>query len=467
MGNRDTAELNIKEEDLINQLAIIIRTAKFHSENNSAVATSVERFVALANEMLEHEAPVSLQLRGDYFYCNEHRIRYSPEYIINIDYLITEFRKLGVGTLLIKDRLSPEEVKVMISAISSAPTEENPFESIKEQTEKLSAIELKRLERVADDDAFDARKMARKTYFNAVSYAKGVFNAVMNSERVSLKKTKRVISSLVNQILKQEQVLLGMTAIKDYDEYTYYHSTNVSIIAVALGHRLGLNRTMLMELGIAALFHDIGKIHIPPEVLNKPTSLTHDEWKIIKQHPVWGVRALLNIRELDDLSIKSALAAFEHHMNDNFTGYPRIKHPSELSLFSKIVSIADRYDAMTSARVYARAALSPEKALRTMQEWAGKEVDALLFKFFMNLVGIYPIGLLVLLDTKELGLVFENNKDDLNRPRVMVIADSNRQWVKGFVVDLNEKEEHGAYRRSIIKAMDPKQYNINPAEYLL
>jgi HD-GYP domain-containing protein (c-di-GMP phosphodiesterase class II) len=179
------------------------------------------------------------------------------------------------------------------------------------------------------------------------------------------------------------------------------------------------------------------------------------------------VKSLLKIRDIDDFTIRAALVAFEHHMNIDHSGYPQAKNNYALDLFSKIVSIADRYDAMTSARVYSKTPLKSDKALSILMEDDQSLLDPLLFKFFVNMIGVYPIGSLVKLSTNELGLVFENDTESLFRPRVVLISDSSGNWIKGQVVDLREKNEKNDYISSITMTMDPKKYNINLAEYLL
>lgn len=154
-------------------------------------------------------------------------------------------------------------------------------------------------------------------------------------------------------------------------------------------------------------------------------------------------------------------------MNYDLSGYPKVRRYSELDFFSRIVSLVDQYDAMTSARVYSRIPLAPDKALSVMMERSGSQLDPLLFKFFINMVGVFPIGTLVMLDTRELGLVYESDVVFADRPRVMIIIDSNGENVRGPVVDLNEKNEKGKYIRSIVKTLDPNKYKINLAEYLL
>jgi HD-GYP domain-containing protein (c-di-GMP phosphodiesterase class II) len=454
-------------ESLINQFAIILRTANIHSTNNVAFKSAAQKFIEIIKEMITSENNITLQLRGDYFYLNDKRVRYAPEYVLNFDFLAGIFRKIEVGTIIVKNELTLEDVDFFIHSLVEADFLQETFDVLAEKMSRVSIIELKRLEEISNEEDLNIRTMVRKTYFNSIFYVKGVFNKIKSGEKVDVRKAKRVVTSVVNTMIEHEQILLGMTAIKDYDEYTYYHCTNVSILSVALGQRLGLDRKMLIDLGIASLFHDMGKIDIPNEVLNKPTKLEDSDWRIIKKHPVWGVKSLLKIRDIDDLTIRAALVAFEHHMNTDHSGYPQVKNNYDLDLFSRIVSIADRYDAMTSARVYSKTPLKSDKALSILMEQDHSRLDPLLFKFFINMIGVYPIGSLVKLSTNELGLVFENDTESLFRPRVMLISDSNGNWIKGHVVDLREKNEKNDYIRTITMTMDPRKYNINLAEYLL
>ncbi|MBI5074101.1 MAG: HD-GYP domain-containing protein [Nitrospirae bacterium] len=467
MDSKQERELHKHSKELINQLSVVLRTSQIHDANNVALVSSISRIVAMLNTFIEQERIITLELRGEFFYINEYRIRYSMEYLLNFDFLVREFKKRELGSVVFKDQIKSEDIKIFIRAFIAASFSQEPFSVLEEKLADVRSIGIGRLQKVVEEDSYDVRKMVKKTYFNAVSFTHGIMNKMKSGEKVNVKKAKRVVESMVDQILEEEQMLLGMTAIKDYDEYTYHHSVNVSILSVALGQRLGLNRKMLTELGMVALFHDVGKMEIPNEVLNKPTNFTDDEWKIIRKHPVWGLKAVLKLKKFDDLTIKSAIVAFEHHMNFDLSGYPKIRKPLELELHSRIVSLADQYDAMTSARVYSRTPMSPDKALSIMMERAGTQLDPLLFKFFTNMVGVYPIGTLVMLDTKELGLVCESNQIFPVRPRVMIIVDSKGNRIRGTTVDLTEKNEREVFLRSISKTMDPNKYKINLAEYLL
>lgn len=466
MENNDK-ELNKSAQDIINQLSVILRTAQIHDPGNIAVITAIEKFILLINDLLSGERSIVLEIRGEFFYINDDRIRYSLEYLLNFDFLIREFRKREIGTVTFKGAIKPADVRLFLNAFIAAGFSDTPYDKISNIMAESGNIEVDRLKKLVEGEEVDNRKVVKRAYYNAVSYSKGVMTKIKSGEKINVRKAKRIVESMVDQLLEEEKLLLGMTAIKDYDEYTYYHSVNVSILSIALGQRLGLSKKMLTELGLVAFFHDIGKIEIPSEVLNKSTNFNEDEWKLIKRHPVWGVKAILKLRGLDITSIRSAIVAFEHHINFDLSGYPKVGKYPELDFYSKIVSLVDQYDAMTSSRVYSRIPLSPDKALSVMMERASTQLDPLLFKFFINMVGVFPIGTLVMLDTKELGLVYESDVVFADRPRVLIIIDKKGQRVNGPVVNLTEKDETGKYYRSVVKTLDPNKYKINLAEYLM
>ena len=389
------------------------------------------------------------------------------EYLLNFDYLIREFKKRELGSLIITGPLTGNDMQIFLKAFLSAAYSEDPFNAISDGIAAINNLTAGPLKNIKEEGEFDVKKQVRKTYFDAVSFTKGVISKIKSGEKVSIKKAKRVVESMVDLILQEEELLVGMTAIKNYDEYTYHHSVNVSILSVALGQRIGLSRKALTELGLVALFHDIGKMEVPPEILNKPTNFDENEWQVIKKHPLWSVRAILNLKGIDNTSMRTAIVAFEHHLHLDMSGYPKLSQALDLDFYSKIVCLADQYDAMTSARVYSRIPMAPDKALSIMMERAGTQLHPILFKFFINMIGVFPIGTLLLLDTKELGLVYQGNTMFQDRPRVLIIMDSSGNRVKGHTVDLTEKDASGRYIRTIIKTMDPNKYRINLAEYLL
>jgi len=470
---RDSKKINLEEEssNVINGLALVLKTAQIHSMNNVAVVKSVHKLIELLNTLLVDEC-ITLQLMGDHFYINENRVRHAVEHMMNFDYIMEEFKKIGIGAITFEDTLEEQDIRVLITAVLKASSSDAPFETLLDEMEQLDAITVKEAVEIKKDiSEFEKKRLIKKSYSNAVSIMKGVNESIKTNERINLARSKRVIGSIVDHIVEQEyqSTLIGMTTIKDYDEYTYFHSVNVSILSIALGNKIGLPRKLLAELGLAALFHDIGKVDIPIEVLNKPAKLSDEDWIVIKQHPWLGAAKILQFKGVNASSISIAIAAFEHHINNDLSGYPKVDRSFHPELFSKIIQIADRYDAITSARVYSRTAHSAADALSIMYTLSGSELDASLLKMFIQMIGVYPIGCLVVLDTNELGLVLENNQNPecIDRPRVLLITDGSGRRIEKTEVDLMEKDANGAYVRSVAKTLDAAQYGINLAEYLI
>ncbi len=382
-------------------------------------------------------------------------------------------KKREIGSITFIDHLSAEELKRFIYIfLDWGPKSDRSFEALKGKMQRsgINNVEIEKLESSPEaDKTIEHSKIAKKTYFTALSTFKGVMSNVKAGQMVEMRKAKRSVQAIVDAILKDETTLLGLTTMKNYDDYTYNHCVNVSILAIALGQRLGYDKRELSILGFSALFHDIGKIDVPIELLNKPSDFNDQEWEIMRKHPVTGAKALIKLKGLDEVAMKSIIASFEHHINYDLTGYPPLVNKKRLHIYSRIIAIVDRYDAMTSSRVYSRTPYPPDKALSLMLEKSGTYYDPLLLKVFITMIGVYPIGTLLMLDTKELALVFEANPnpEKTDRPKVMLISDEKGSRISTAVVDLTEEKEGGGYKRSIVCTLDPNKYNINMAEYFL
>jgi HD-GYP domain-containing protein (c-di-GMP phosphodiesterase class II) len=464
-----TTSLETVSKDIISTLAVLIKTAQIHSVSNVAVVNIIKKLIAILTPFASPES-VSLQLVGEFFHVNKRRVRYSMENVFNYDYLVKEFKKRGLGSIIFVEPPRERDLTALVDAVISSGLAEEPFTLIRNKLERVNTIHVEELQKVKEDvSELDKKRLVKKSYYSTAALTKNLFNKIKSGEMISLKRTKRSLRTIVDQIIEEESLMIGMTTIKDYDEYTHYHSVNVSVLSVALGNKLGLSKKALTSLGMAALLHDIGKVDIPIKILNKPSEFTDDEWEEVRHHPEYGALIILKFKGVSDSTIHNLIPAFEHHINYDLSGYPRVRSRKTLDFFSRIITIADQYDAMTSARVYSRKSLSPEKALSVMYERSRTQIDPYLLKVFVNLVGIYPIGSLVVLNTREMGLVFENNNNPefIVRPRVLLISDRSGAKIEGTAVDLMEKDETGNYKRSISAVLDPHEYGISLAEYLL
>jgi HD-GYP domain-containing protein (c-di-GMP phosphodiesterase class II) len=339
----------------------------------------------------------------------------------------------------------------------------------------ITSIKVNPLEIVeGEEEAFtlkneDQQEVGKKVFFESIGTIKEVITNIKGNQYADIRKLKRLAQKAVHLVIEDESILLGMTTIKNYDEYTFNHSVNVSIYSLAVGKRLGFSKKTLSELGITGLLHDIGKSKIPREVLNKPASLNEEEWGMMKKHPLMGLEIVLNLKQLGEINPRMVVGIFDHHLKSDLSGYPKLFRKKEVSLFGRIIQIADSYDAMTTPRIYKKTPYTPGQALAIMLKEKTVHFDPLLLKIFIGLVGIYPIGSLVLLNTRELGIVYKPSHDArwLDRPTVIVVSRSAKGDVKKEVVDLTEKDGAGRYKRSVVKTLDPYQYHIDIAKYFL
>jgi HD-GYP domain-containing protein (c-di-GMP phosphodiesterase class II) len=209
---------------------------------------------------------------------------------------------------------------------------------------------------------------------------------------------------------------------------------------------------------------------VPSEVLNKVEGLTDDEWKQIAAHPWMGVLSMFQLRGTQDLHYRAMIVAYEHHMKIDLTGYPRPVRDRRMSVFSKIVAVADGFDAATSRRSYQTTPMNPADVMKEMRDNSRRGMDPVLVKAFVNLTGIYPVGTLVVLDTFELGLVHASNPiaEMLSRPIIRIVSDDKGNVLfPGYLVDLADRGQDGAFKRTIIKTDQPERYGIRVGDYFI
>ncbi len=293
---------------------------------------------------------------------------------------------------------------------------------------------------------------------------------ISSQKRAGIQQAKRIVQNMVDILIEEDTILLSMSTMRDYDDYTYTHSVNVALLSMCLGKRIGLSKIMLERLGIAGMFHDLGKVAIPHDLINKPDKLTEEEFDQVREHPINSVLHILKINAARDLKNKIILAPFEHHLMYDFSGYPRISNKTSISLFGRILTITDIFDAMSSPRIYRPLTFSPDKVVRIMLDESGKRFDPILLKVFINMLGLYPVGTMLLLDTGELCLVMETPEDDeLGRPVVIILnRDQEGKYSKGDVVNLAEQDpQSGVFCRNIIESFHPSIYGIQPTDFLI
>lgn len=268
--------------------------------------------------------------------------------------------------------------------------------------------DLKFMEPVREETRVQARIIVREAIRSA-----------HQNKPIQMETIRKVVDDIIDQILYNSDVVYNVVDLKSHDNYTYAHSVNVCILSVLTGKTIGMNRFDLRDLAIGALLHDIGKIFIDNEVLNKPGQLSSDEMAMVREHSRYGFDAL---RSKVNISLVSAHVAFQHHEREDGSGYPRSLKSTEIHRFAKIVAVADSYDAMTTERVYKRAMMN-HIAIERLVDEAPVKYHPSVINNFCKAVAIYPIGSVLRLNTRENVVVINVTKNEL---RVKVLDGTNK-----------------------------------------
>ena len=470
------AALRIRGRSFLLALYKTLRSVKLYPMDNAQVRGSLDELVASTSDIITVDGGLEVRISSDLLYVNDVRLRLEVDNFASFGHVIRTCSQAGIGVLLIDTPPGKQEWKTFVAQLLEYEPEagsEHPVNAFQRLILERGvrnimvgpptegAIEV-------EDDA--ARKVAAKrTYQQSVAVTKELFESARMGRTPRLKHITQAVQGIVDQVLNNEVTMMGLSTLRGYDDYTYTNTVNVSIFSIAIGRRLGLSKSRLFDLGIAALLHDIGKSHIDVDIIMKPGKLTAEEFKRMEAHTWLGALSVFRLRQFGEIPLRGMITAYEHHMKVDLSGYPKSRRPRQLSVFSKIVAVADAYNSATTARSHA-AAKSPDVVLKELWEDPSYGHDPIIVKAFINLLGIYPVGTCVILDTFEVGLVHAANSDatHIDRPVVRILGDGTGAWLDDPpLVDLSQTEPDGSFSRSIIKVTDPDKYLINVSDYFV
>ena len=333
----------------------------------------------------------------------------------------------------------------------------------------LQAQQKKELDEITRERSLDVDELmdvseefahASKVHEQAKELVTDILDDIKEGNAIDVKQVEEVSDELIHSVQANKNALLTLSRIREKDEYLFEHSVNVGVLMAVLARGNNITGTRLKELVTGALLHDVGKILVPIDILNKPGKLTPVEWEEMKRHVQYGERVLGDTPGLSEIS--KAICS-QHHERCDGSGYPRKLHDDQISVFGRMAAVVDVYDAITSDRCY-HAGMDPHNALKKLIEWSAFHLDKDTVYDFIRSISVYPIGTVVELDDHSAAIVVEANHGKQNLPKLKVFFDINKhEALDPYVLDLENDNRQG---RRILATLDPKAIGFTTAELL-
>ena len=452
-----------RARDLLARMYGLRRAHRLYPLEHPAVAEAARELYEVIGTFHAEGTDVPLTFFEDEVLLGEQVL---AEDSVLFDQLIRDMTSIGAGSITFQRGLQTDEVVRFAGVIGKHYDEvaalPNGLNTLIAQA-TLPHISISAVNVVRDDVVIgeeDSEQAAKFAYSSALDLLRELERLIRQNQSLSAGHVKGAVRSLVDNVLRNRYAMLELSGLKSFDEYTFYHSINVAILSLALGSTLTRDYRFLSSLGVGALLHDIGKMSVPIETLNKTTPLTSEEWADLREHPVRGAEVTTLTSGVDRASVVCIL---EHHMRYDLTGYPgrSFEHPQHVT--SRIVAVADAYDAMTSQRPYSAPRMQDE-AMGIIVKNGGTALDPTLVRLFVDTLGYFPPRSVVLLSTGETAIVVSPSPAEPARPVVRIIADSEGRLTGASDLDLSDPAQAGG--RLVVRCLDPTGMNVDIADFL-
>lgn len=445
------------DKQVVHQLAIAVRTARVFEKDNAALSRTVSELLAALGRRMRSQDTLTVQVANASVFVDDTRVRFTAADYLDFRFLVTLFDQWGLGSITFRSGVGERELTDLVHAL--ARTTERSLRALGGTIRHLPNVEVEpplpgNVLPLGEDGALRA-------YAACVDVCRELTEAVRENRQIRTRRLRRVTQAVVDLVMQDEYALLALSTIKEFDDYLFHHSANVAILSVALGQRLGLSKGKLGELCLAAFLHDLGKTAVSKDILDKPGVLNDHEWEQMREHPIHSVHILLGQEHLSLSTLRAIIGGFEHHLNYDLTGYPKVKQKSSITTFGRVIAVTDRYDAMTTRRTYRTRNFTPYEGMRYLLMNSGNQFDPVLVKLFLELTGLYPPGTVLGLDTGEVAVVHRPPPAGVpvNRPIACILRGAGA----GRLVDLAETGEDGAYLRSVRVVINPDNGGQLPA----
>jgi putative nucleotidyltransferase with HDIG domain len=444
-------------DELLRRFAASLRSAQLYSPGHPIIARNLESLSSAFQLLHSLQPAVVLGIVGDEVIVDDMPMAKAD----TLGPLMRRLRQGGVERVTVERGVTTEELSQFIDAVTALDAEAGTGGA--DEATAFPAINHIRVGRVAVEQKIESSltDMAtlKRLYQDATSVAGAVWDSAETEGKPDATAARTMIDGLAQAVAQNRTALLALTTLKNYDNYTFTHMVNVSILTMGQARGLGIDGPLLREFGLAALMHDIGKVRTPKEILNKPEKLTDAEFEIMRRHVVDGAEIL---RKTPDVPTLAPVVAFEHHLRIDGSGYPLKVKRQSLNIGTMLCSIADVYDAMRSQRQYQQA-FPTDRILAVLKQNDGQQFDQHLVRRFVQLIGIYPPGNVVRLNTGEVAVVMKVYAPDPYRPHVRVLV--NREGKRldlTYELNLWEKSDDPQRPSSIVAPLDPADYQFDP-----
>jgi HD-GYP domain-containing protein (c-di-GMP phosphodiesterase class II) len=449
----------------------LLRAVRLYESRNEAIEKLGEKIREKVGQIQDGSGEVEMAVRHDSIFISGERIRESAIGSSLYYGFIDLLRAARLRGLKIDEAVNDSELEFFARLLLQVSGGERSTEEMVSELKIRASthIEVDLLDEEEElINEVDQERVAKQIYLRSIGVVKGVFDSLRKTDRVNSRRIKRVVQQMIESLNFNPENLLNLTSLKNYDEYTFNHSVNVSVLGIALGRHIGLTRQQVYLVGQAGMLHDLGKLCVPKQILNKAGRLTPEERKAIQSHSIDGFVTAASQLGVSEASIDIALATYEHHMNIDGSGYPTVPEAGAMGLLSRIVAIVDRYDAMTSSRVYREKPIPPHKALAIMFHSQQSHHDKGMLRYFINMMGIFPLGTVVRLSDDSLGVVVGCPREPQLRhfPTVKMILEPDGRPASGKKLDLTATAKDPE-PMCVEEIVDAGEYGIEIMDYIL
>ena len=442
-------------EQILRRLAAAIRSASLYAPGHPVIRRAFEELLTACRAVLAGTERLTIG-------CLDDEVIINGERALEANVMLRGFARLmrdhGTETLTLQRGVTIEELTTLVTELGRASDE--PLD-VRLGRAGVMHVSVGRLALDSTPPTPVAVALAKRSYDSAVANSQALWESAAAGDTPDPRAARALVDSLANLVVQDWTALLALTSLARYDDYTFNHMVNVSVLSMALARSLDIRGALLREFGVSALMHDIGKTNIPAEILTKPDKLTDEEFAIIKRHPIDGAHFLRNTPEMPALA---PIVAFEHHLKQDLSGYPEGIGHRTLNLATMIVSVADVFDALRTNRAY-RKAMPSDRVRAIMGQQDSPAFEPVLLRRFVNLVGLFPAGTLVRLDTNEVAVVVREHPTDPFRPQVKIVLDARGELLEEPLL-VETWKQAGEAGREAVEAVDPATVDIEPLAHL-